>query len=97
MSECRLSFNAGWCQEPLRFLTTTTIPDLHKNRDVTTNRHVDAQRFQAALGGEVLRQPFAQLASIVANNIVLSCAIARQPVKYLHPNLLLGDLALTAF
>ena len=79
------------------FLGHGGLRDRNKDRNITTKRNVDAQRFSAALGGEVLSQTFAQLASVVANDIVFNGAIAGQAVKYLHADLVLGDLALTAF
>src|ERR1700733_800611 len=44
----------------------------------------------------MLSQPFTQLASVVANNVVFECAIARRPIEDLHADLMLCNVATAA-
>src|SRR5271168_405918 len=79
-----------------RFAQRRLIQILNEDGYITAKRNLDAHRFRSALTGEVFRQALAQLAGIIANNIVLDRSITGWAVKHLYADLVLGNLACTA-
>src|ERR1700758_1600267 len=87
----RLSFRGNGPLKPIRIQSWLLIKGLNKDGNISTNRHVDSNRFSDALAGKVLSQPLPELARVVADDVVLDGAVAGRTVEYLHANLMLGD------
>ena len=91
------------CVLPLRarraswILLSGILSRRKEDRNVAAHRNIDPHRFRATVLGEVLRQPFAQLPRITANNVVFERAVIERPVKDLHADLMFSDFVAASF